>query len=90
MWRRNPNVVARRIAGDTILVPTGRDIVERRCLFTLNDTGSFIWEKLTSPCTTEQIHAALLHEFDVNSHQAMVDLSLFLRELADAGCIAEE
>jgi hypothetical protein len=89
-WKRNPNVVARRIGGDTILVPTGRDIVDQRSLFTLNDTGSFIWEILASPCTPEHIHAALLREFEVTGDQAGPDLDLFLGELARAGCIMEE
>lgn len=88
-WRRNPNVVARRIGDDTILVPTGRDIVDRRCLFTLNDTGSFIWELLADARTADQIHAALLEEFDVAGDQAREDLDLFLGRLEDAGCIAE-
>ncbi|MBW2261912.1 MAG: PqqD family protein [Deltaproteobacteria bacterium] len=90
IWRRNPNVVARRIGGDTILVPTGRDIVEQRCLFTLNDTGSFIWETLTRPSTAEQIHAALLREFEVTGDQAQADLDRFLVRLEEAGCIQEE
>jgi hypothetical protein len=89
-WTRNPNVVARRIGGDTILVPIGRDIAEQRCLFTLNDTGSFIWEKLASSCTFSQIHSALVEEFDVPQEKAEADLRRFLEEFAQAGCIKED
>ena len=86
-WQRNPSVVARRIGDDTILVPTGRDIVDHRSLFTLNDTGSFIWETLARPCTAEQMHAALLQTFDVDADRARADLDGFLDALARAGCI---
>lgn len=89
-WKRNPNVVARRIGADTILVPTGRDIVDHRSLFTLNDTGSFIWETLSSPCSTERLHEALVATFDVEADQARVDLQAFLERLSEAGCIREE
>ena len=89
-WKRNPNVVARRIGDDTILVPTGRDIVDQRSLFTLNDTGSFVWETLARPSTPEQIHQALLEEFEVEADQALKDLGQFLARLAEAGCIVEE
>jgi len=89
-WRRNPQVVARTIGGDTILVPTGRGIVDRRCLFTLNDTGGFIWEALAVPSTLPQIASALAGEFDVTTRQARRDLARFLAELSDAGCVIEE
>lgn len=89
-WQRNPNVVARRIGADTILVPTGRDIVEHGSLFTLNDTGSYIWETLARPSTAAQIHAALVQQFDVDGEQARADLDGFLASLARAGCITQE
>jgi len=89
-WKRNPNVVARRIGADTILVPTGRDLVDQRCLFTLNDTGTFVWETLARPRTAGQIHEALLAEFEVEDDQARADLDRFLARLAEAGCILEE
>jgi hypothetical protein len=89
-WKRNPDVVARRIGDDTILVPTGRSIVDSRSLFTLNDTGSFIWQALSRPSTAAQIHSALLREFDADHDQARADIDRFLAELAEAGCIGEE
>lgn len=89
-WRRNPHVVARRVGDDTILVPTGRDAVALRCLFTLNDTGSFIWERLASPSTFSQIGSALVEAFDVTPEKAREDLGRFLEELAGKGCILEQ
>jgi hypothetical protein len=89
-WHRNPHVVARRIGGDTILVPTGRDIVDHRSLFTLNDTGSFIWQELARPRTKAQIHSAIVEAFDVDDEQARADLDRFLGELAGAGCITQD
>ena len=89
-WTRNPNVVARKIGEDTILVPTGSSIVSRQCLFTLNDTGSFIWENLAVPRTFSQISSALVEEFDVTRQKADEDLTRFLQELADEGCIEDK
>ena len=89
-WTRSPDVVARKIGEDTILVPIGSSIVSRQCLFTLNDTGSLIWEHLAVPSTFSQISSALVEEFDVTRQQADEDLSRFLRELADEGCIEEK
>jgi hypothetical protein len=89
-WKRNPHVVARRIGNDTILVPTGSDIVDQKSLFTLNDTGSFIWQELARPRTAAQIRSALVEAFDVDADQARTDLDGFLEALARAGCITQE
>ncbi|MFH1438091.1 MAG: PqqD family protein [Pseudomonadota bacterium] len=89
-WTRSPDVVARKIGEDTILVPVGSSIVSSRCLFTLNDTGSFIWEHLAVPRTFSQISSALVEEFDVTRQKADKDLTRFLRELAEEGCVEEK
>jgi hypothetical protein len=89
-WKRNPCVVARQIGKETILIPTGKSIVSSKCLFTLNDTGSFIWEKLASPCNFKEISSAITKEFNVTKEQAEKDLTRFLKEMAEEGCILEE
>ena len=89
-WRRNPQVVARKIGEDMILVPTGRGIVDLQCLFTLNDTGCFIWEQLVDRRNVAQLSTALVGQFAVTREQAEEDLSRFLTELAQEGCIVEE
>jgi hypothetical protein len=89
-WRHNPQVVARKIGEDMILVPTGRGIVDLQCLFTLNDTGCFIWEQLVDPRNAVELSTALVEQFEVPREQAEEDLSRFLTELAQEGCIVEE
>lgn len=89
-WRRNPQVVARKIGEEMILVPTGRGIVDLQCLFTLNDTGCFLWEELVDPRSAAQLSAALVGQFEVSPEQAAEDLRRFLAEMAKEGCIVEE
>ena len=88
-WKRNPQVVARRIGDETILVPTGRGIVDHQCLFTLNETGSFLWERLAEPRSFGELAAALVDEFDVTPQQAEADLTRFLNDLEAERCIVE-
>jgi hypothetical protein len=89
-WKRNPDVVERRIGDEMILVPIGRDIVEQRCLFTLNETASFIWNALEIPGTAADVQHALVEAFDVTPDRARKDVDRFMAELAGAGCIVEE
>ena len=88
-WKRNPAVVARRIGERTILVPTGRGIVDHKSLFTLNDTGSHVWEQLVSPRTVDDLNRSLAQEFDITPEEARTDVERFLADLAAAGCIHE-
>jgi len=89
-WKRNPQVAARRIGDETILVPTGSGIVDHRCLYTLNETGSFLWELMARPRSFEEMASAVAAEFDATRQQAESDLAGFLQDLAGEGCIVEE
>lgn len=88
-FRRNPDVVTRTIGAETLLVPVGQSIVDLSRLFTLNDTGNFIWQQLSDPRGASEIAAALADEFDVPADQAERDVVEFLEELAGQRCILE-
>lgn len=39
-------LIKRDIAGDTVLVPVGKTVMENNGLFILNELGAFIWDML--------------------------------------------
>lgn len=82
---REAGVIARRIAGETILVPTRRRAREM-ALFTLNEVGSFVWERLDGRADLRALAASVAAHFEVDEAQALADLRAFTRELAAAGC----
>ena len=86
-YRRNPDIVARRVGGETLLVPTGSSLADRQCLFTLNDTGTFLWGLLAAPRTFARLLAALVEAFEVKRARAERDLRRFLADLESQGCI---
>ena len=59
---RQPGVISRSIAGETILVPARRRASEM-ALFTLNEVGSFVWERLDG-----QIGPLRRHQSNRSSH----------------------
>jgi hypothetical protein len=85
--QRRPGIVARRIAGETILVPVTKRAQEMG-LFTLNEVGSFVWERLDGR-TLEGIAAELVRSFEVEAAQARADLLEFAAQLEKAGCTEE-
>ena len=38
-------LIKREIAGDTILVPVGKTVLDANGLFVMNELGSFIWQE---------------------------------------------
>ena len=85
---REEGILARRIAGETILVPTRRRAREM-ALFTLNEVGSYLWERLDGRTSEAELIAQLVQDFEIDTESAVEDLSLFLRDLRSAGCIRE-
>jgi hypothetical protein len=58
------DVVAREIEGELILVPLAAGIGDLEDeLYTLNETGKAIWDKLDGTCTLGQIAAELADDY---------------------------
>lgn len=85
---REPGVIARRIAGETILVPA-RCRASEMALFTLNEVGTFVWEQIDGETPRDALLRQVLAHFDVDEQRAADDLGAFLSELEDAGCLQE-
>ncbi len=88
-WQRNQDFVAREIGDDMILVPIRAAVVDLQCLFTLNETGQFIWKQLAEPSSLEQISKQLHVEFEVSKAQAITDTEEFILEMVKEGCVIE-
>lgn len=55
--------------------------------YSLNDTGSHIWELLPDNQTADEIARALTQQWMVDYETALTYVQLFLRELHDEGLI---
>lgn len=80
-------LIKREIAGDTILVPVGKAVLESNGLFMLNELGSFIWDMLPNVNTEEEICNAVLERYDVTVECVRKDVAEFLSKLRDMGII---
>ncbi|MEW6368303.1 MAG: PqqD family protein [Acidobacteriota bacterium] len=80
-FARDPNVVARNIAGEFVLVPIVAKGADLDSIFHLNRVGSFIWERLDGETTGEQIVKEMTGRFDVGVDQAADDYRRFLAQL---------
>jgi hypothetical protein len=73
--------ILRKIAGDYVIIPTGKTALEFNGMITVNEQGAFLWQQLSGETTEEQLVDALLNEYDVDRQTAQEDVSEFLQVL---------
>jgi Coenzyme PQQ synthesis protein D (PqqD) len=87
IFSRQPDVVPRAIAGETILVPVRGELARLQQIFVLNPVGEHIWHQLDGSRAFGAILQSLVEAFDIDDADARSDLLEFLAELEDAGLI---
>lgn len=79
--------VLREIAGDNILVPVGETALDFNGLITLNEVGAFLWNKLQSEITIDELVQEVLDEYEVDEDTARKDILEFIGYLQNADII---
>ncbi|OQA29042.1 MAG: Coenzyme PQQ synthesis protein D [Verrucomicrobia bacterium ADurb.Bin345] len=86
-YKQRADLVARNIAGETIVVPIRGKLVDLQKIFALNGSAEHLWKQLESACTMEQLCSGLAEEFDVDRSQAETDVREFVEALLEAGLV---
>ena len=87
--RRNPDFLARKVAGKFLLVPVGHAADSFTGMITINGSGAFLWEKLEEEQTVESLAQALTEHYEVDLARARADVEKFIEPLIPAGAILE-
>ncbi len=74
---------SRQVGGEYVIVPVRDNVAQMNTLITLNEVGSFIWDRLAQDATVESLAAAIVAEFDVSLEIAKRDLGAFLTSLTN-------
>lgn len=83
------DVVAREIEGEIILVPLVAGVGDAdEELYTLNETGLAIWQRLDGAATLGQVAASLGEEFDADATEIEADVLGFAAALVERGILA--
>ncbi len=90
IYRKNPDVVYRVIAGEAILIPISRETQGAGRMLTLNETGAFVWEKLDGERRLGEILEEIRDEFEVEEETARRDLLELISALETAGAVLPE
>jgi hypothetical protein len=81
LYKLKSRFVARNVGNELILVPLTANVAQMNELFTLNETGKFIWENINENSTVLEIENLMIETFDIDSAIAKRDIELFLSKL---------
>lgn len=79
--------VLREIAGDYVIIPTGKTVLTFNGLITVNEVGADLWKMLQSDVTFDDLLHGILETYDVDEETAREDIQEFLDTLVNGGIL---
>jgi hypothetical protein len=79
---QSATVVTRKTGNEYVLVPITNNIADMNSVYTLNETGAFIWEQIDGNRSIEEIIAALTAEYDIDNKNAEEDVLSFVENMS--------
>ena len=76
--RVDDGFVLREIAGDYVIIPTGKTVLDFNGMITVNEVGVSIWKMLQEETTFENIVKGILDEYDADEETVKADVQEFL------------
>jgi hypothetical protein len=79
----SPNIVTRKTGNEYVLVPIANNIADMNSVYTLNETGAFIWDLIDGKRNIEEIILALTEEYDIDHKSASEDLFSLINNMSN-------
>ena len=79
----SPKVVTRKTGNEYVLVPVSDNIADMDSVYTINETGAFIWERIDGKRTIGDIIGLLADEYEIESDIAINDINDFVDKMKD-------
>lgn len=80
----------RKVLDEWVAVPGGESAARFSGLFSMNETGSFLFNLLQEEQTEETLLQALLENYDIDEETAKHDVSRFLQYLRTKNLLVEK
>ncbi|MEA1929121.1 MAG: PqqD family protein [Candidatus Auribacterota bacterium] len=87
IYQKNPDVVYRVIAGEAILLPISKETQVAGRLFSLNEVGAFIWERIDGKYALRDIVKDITGEYEVSEENVRGDLINLIGKLEELKAI---
>jgi hypothetical protein len=78
---QSTTIVTRKTGNEYVLVPITNNIADMNSVYTLNETGAFIWEHIDGKRNVEEIISALITEYEIDKQNAESDVFSFIENM---------
>ncbi len=75
------SIVTRKTGNEYVLVPVTNNIADMNSVYTLNESGAFIWELIDGKRTVEEIIMAVTEEYEIDYQNAEQDVFSFIENM---------
>lgn len=75
----------RNVAGNNVVVPLGQNSIDFNGMISLNETGAFLFEKMLSEISREELIKAVVEEYEVEEAVATTDVDNFIEKVKGEG-----
>ncbi len=89
IYQHSPDVVARQILGETLLVPIRGELADLQRIFALNPVAQHIWGVLDGVRNLAAVSESVVARFEVEPEQAAADVLEFVGLLSAGGLIVK-
>jgi methyltransferase-like protein len=80
---RSKSIVGRKTGSEYVLIPVSNNIADMESVFTINETGAFIWEQMDGKKSIEELTNLLMEEYEVDYQTALADITGFVETMRD-------
>ena len=83
VYAHSPNIVTKKTGNEYVLVPVANNVADMNSVYTLNETGAFIWELIDGVKNIEEIVNAVTKEYDISYETALGDIFTFIENMSN-------
>ena len=76
------SIVTTKTGNEYVLVPVANNIADMNSVYTLNETGAFIWEHINGENSVEDIINEMMEEYEVDFLTASEDVYSFIDDIS--------
>jgi len=87
VYKKSIDFVEKQIGNETVLVPISDNIADMNKVFTLNEVGTFIYNKINNKNSVNDILSTLTEEYEVDTAVAHNDIEQFINHALSKGVI---
>jgi len=77
----SPSIVTRKTGNEYVLVPVTNNIADMNSVYTLNESGAYIWELINGKRSVEEIINAVTMEYKIDYDTASKDVFSFIENM---------